>query len=264
MPLCLHWCWFLFLFFTDALLCEGFCLQLAHPAKDVAVEVGRLCRGRPFRTNQPWKLESKTARPSLPERSGRNQYCKRASARIPPSQGLLPWAACRIDPQQPAARFLFPTRASTGRGEANTYETKLQVVCHGNFVGSWQVAPEASGAWNVVLRPHQRQAWQYFSLRNDPGDFPECAAAMARCPGGTTGFLECVQVQRTRQSAGGRATTPPTGWSTSGKRLAHDVQRESVVNCPSFLICQAARLPGDRDVWFRARTLTPLRTLSQR
>ena len=53
MPLCLHWCWFLFLFFTDALLCEGFCLQLAHPAKDVAVEVGRLCRGRPFRTNQP-------------------------------------------------------------------------------------------------------------------------------------------------------------------------------------------------------------------
>eukprot|EP00439_Symbiodinium_sp_Y106_P043188 s3023_g5.t1 len=32
-----------------------------------------------------------------------------------------------------------------------------------------EVAPEASGAWNVVLRPHQRQAWQYFSLRNDPG-----------------------------------------------------------------------------------------------
>ena len=99
------------------------------------------------------KLESKTARPSLPERSGRNQYCKRASARIPPSQGLLPWAACRIDPQQPAARFLFPTRASTGRGEANTNETKLQVVCHGCLLAPGRLPPKhrVHGTWYCGL-----------------------------------------------------------------------------------------------------------------
>eukprot|EP00933_Yihiella_yeosuensis_P021777 TRINITY_DN17189_c1_g3_i1.p1 TRINITY_DN17189_c1_g3~~TRINITY_DN17189_c1_g3_i1.p1 ORF type:complete len:267 (-),score=32.22 TRINITY_DN17189_c1_g3_i1:316-1089(-) len=38
-----------------------------------------------------------------------------------------------------------------------------------------QVAPEAANAWTVALAPNQRQAWQYFSLRQDPA--AESAAA---------------------------------------------------------------------------------------